>query len=56
MKTKNLSDQARHDAFCRDLALALRRITGRDVDVDSSRLPQQTNPKPPRLPSAENAQ
>ena len=40
MKTGSLSDQARIDAFCRDLALALRRISGRVVDIDPDQLPE----------------
>lgn len=35
----SLSDRQRIDAFCRDLALVLRRITGREVDVDTQQIP-----------------
>ena len=38
MNTLSLSDRQHLDAFCRDLALALRRISGRDVDVDKAQL------------------
>ena len=39
MEIKTLSDQARLDAFCRDLALALRRLTGREIDINTKYLP-----------------
>ena len=44
MNTLSLSDRQHLDAFCRDLALALRRITGREVDVDKAQL-STTDPK-----------
>ncbi len=56
MNSKNLSDQVRLDAFQRDLALALRRIFGREVDLDSSQLPQRTDLQPTRLPVANDTE
>ncbi|WP_322508980.1 hypothetical protein [Anaerolinea sp.] len=39
MENKFFSEQARMEAFCRDLAFALRRITGKVVELDPCQLP-----------------
>jgi hypothetical protein len=39
MNTPSISERQRIDSFCRDLALALRRISGRNVELDASQLP-----------------
>ncbi len=54
MQPKNLAIQVQVDAFSRDLAIDLRRIFERDVDVESAQLPQPANPILTYLPLAEN--
>jgi hypothetical protein len=41
----NWAYEKRVNSFCRDLAIELRRLTGREVKIDSQELPKRKEPK-----------
>ena len=41
----NWAYEKRVNTFCRDLAIELRRLTGREVKIDAQELPKRKEPK-----------